>query len=319
VNLMRARATTVLLLGLLLTAASLAMAAPAAGQEDGEPPPVVPEPSPPGQDPGTGECDIESQDACFDPEACAALGVLCPDVGSGQPPDHERGPVTCTSDEGRNGAAVVICAVPGQDPPASTADTRITRVINVACDAVPPPPAWATAGLPRQTAHANPQGTEPVGWGLSGLDTWLWATGEQAYFWYRTGFGQAGRDVYAQDALYDADGNLVGWGSEYLLARQRWACMAQSQFSARIVAWHWTLDGPDLLEATGDKPGSQPGFAGDGREASVQLMPQRKGPYTLRLETTWAGDWPGAPTYRHTDDERPYAVWEIISEITERR
>ncbi len=307
-----------LLFVLVLLAGLLVGAAPAHAQAEGPPPPTEP-PTPPEQDPGGGECDIESQGACFDPVACAALGVLCPDVGSGEIPDHERGPVSCTGDEGRNGAAVVICAVPGEEPPASSADTRITRFVDVACDAAAPPPAWGTAGLPQQTAHANPQGTEPVGWGLSGLDTWLWSTGEQAHFWYRTGFGQAGRDVYAQDAVYDADGDLVGWGPEYLLARQRWACMAQSRFSARVVAWHWTLDGPDLLEATGDKPGSQPGFAGDGREASVQLMPQRKGPYTLRLETTWAGDWAGAPTYRHTDDERPYAVWEIISEITERR
>jgi hypothetical protein len=206
-------------------------------------------------------------------------------------PDNRRG-IVCTGEEAL-GSPQQVCATgepdpPEPDDPGEGRTTRITRVDEQPCDAPPVAPRPELVDFPPQRVNLNPDV------GLTGLDTWLWATGDPTYSWVHTTTGEVRRVTYAQDGALGEDGD-VDWGPEYVLADQRWDCARAASYGARITQWRWTLEqtagGARHHTATSDRQGYQPDHRGDGREASARIMLETKGSHRADLETVWEGDW----------------------------
>ncbi len=233
--------------------------------------------------------------------------------------DAEGIRVACTAEEAGGGSRQLICTAPAP-PDAEVADDpdggvvrEVTRVVEEPCDAQAPPPAWDAADLPAQTINLSPT---PEHHGVTGLDTWLWASGERAHYWTQTGFGVVTRLTYARDGVVDGDGD-VDWGQEYLLETQTWGCAVQVGFWARITRWDWELrqvrGGDRLHTASGDRAGSEPAVDSDGDAASARIMPQTKGRYAVTLETVWESDWGGSHRQSHAPVD--YLVDEIRGQL----
>ena len=291
--------------------------------DDDVPGPPEPIPRPPDPDPP------------FDPDACVDhFGVYtCPGMEEIPRNDYTRNlDGACTGDEGNDGAQVRTCgfvdeAEPAEDEPDNPSTepepdpdpedptppvevTEITRTEEFACDAPQPQLDLPSVDWPDQSIHASPPADR---YGITGLDTWVWADGDEQYMWAVTEFGEEGFITWARDGLYYPDTDTMEWGGEYPYEEAFWTCANYGFWYAEIVEWRWTLDGPETIVQSGGQAGSEPNPHGDGMSASAHLMPEVKGNYGLTLETVWNGSW--GDTWAVTTGPEPYEVREIRSQL----